>query len=465
MSLDYRSKQIEDVARGMRRAKLLEHQSRWPRERIEQHQQAALKELVRHAAASSPWWRERLADAAGPGPVELASLPTLDKATMMEHYDELVADRRLRRDELLDQLDRLEGDELCLGEYRPMTTSGASGSKGLFVYDRDAWRWICAQFLNHTATAGLKPRVPRTRLAMVGGGAATHMSRRGAATLSVGIHKLLPLAVTMPLERVVAALNQFQPQFIFTYPSMALLLAGEQLEGRLGIAPNGMSTSSELRTPEMSDRIEEAFGVRPANLYATTEGAWGSTCESGEHIHLYEGLSIVENVDEEGRPVPEGERGARLLVTNLFNRTQPLIRFEVSDVFSFEPEPCACGRTLRRLRSLDGRADDVLRLPGFAGSVPVHPLQFAVVTADPDVREFQVVQSGDHLCLRVALREGATAEVASARLRERVGAGLARLGVTSPSVEVELCERIERPPWGKVQMVVAQRDRAPAGVS
>jgi phenylacetate-coenzyme A ligase PaaK-like adenylate-forming protein len=107
----------------------------------------------------------------------------------------------------------------------------------------------------------------------------------------------------------------------------------------------------------------------------------------------------------------------------------------------------------------------VLRLPGFAGSVPVHPLQFAVVTADPDVREFQVVQSGDHLCLRVALREGATAEVASARLRERVGAGLARLGVASPSVEVELCERIERPPWGKVQMVVAQRDRAPAGVS
>ena len=83
--------------------------------------------------------------------------------------------------------------------------------------------------------------------------------------------------------------------------------------------------------------------------------------------------------------------GARLLVTNLFNRVLPLIRFEVSDLVALDPEPCPCGRSLMRVRSLEGRAEEVLDV----GGVTVHPMQFALVTADPDVREFQVVQEGD----------------------------------------------------------------------
>ena len=75
-------------------------------------------------------------------------------------------------------------------------------------------------------------------------------------------------------------------------------------------------------------------------------------------------MCVVENVDEDGRPVDHGEPGARLLVTNLFNRVQPLIRFEITDVATLEREPCPCGRTLLRLRSLAGRTADVIRSPG-----------------------------------------------------------------------------------------------------
>ena len=79
-----------------------------------------------------------------------------------------------------------------------------------------------------------------------------------------------------------------------------------------------------------------------------------------------------------------------------------------------------------RLRSLEGRAEDVLHLRGVA----IHPLQFAIVTADPDVREFQVVQQGDSLLLRVALRDGAAG--APERLGSRLGARLSELGVPEP---------------------------------
>jgi phenylacetate-coenzyme A ligase PaaK-like adenylate-forming protein len=104
-----------------------------------------------------------------------------------------------------------------------------------------------------------------------------------------------------------------------------------------------------------------------------------------------------------------------------------------------------------RLRALEGRAEEVLALRG----VTVHPLQFALVTADPDVREFQVVQEGDGLRLRVALRDGA--DGAPARLRARLGARLAELGVPDPAVAVETVDELERSAGGKLQMVVATR--------
>ena len=168
-------------------------------------------------------------------------------------------------------------------------------------------------------------------------------------------------------------------------------------------------------------------------------------------MHLFDDMCIVENVDDDFRPVPDGELGSRLLITNLFNPVQPLIRFEVTDLVVIEPEPCPCGRRLTRVRSLEGRTEDVLCL----GGVAVHPLQFGVVTADPDVREFQVVQRGDALRLRVALRDGCSG--AEERLRERVRAELAELGVPRPDVSVERVDALERSPAGKLQVVVAER--------
>ena len=164
---------------------------------------------------------------------------------------------------------------------------------------------------------------------------------------------------------------------------------------------------------------------------------------------------MLENVDEHGRPVPDGERGARVLVTNLFNRVQPLIRLEVTDLVTLDPAECPCGRSLRRVRAIEGRADDVIWLPGDGTRVAVHPLQFSVITADRDVREFQVVQRGEGLRLRLTLRDDAAADSAGRRVRERVVGRLTDLGVREARVEVETCPGLERGSGGKFRMVVA----------
>jgi phenylacetate-CoA ligase len=435
------------VARGIRASKELARRERWTRERLERFQQDRLQQLTRHAAARSRFGRERLPS---DGPVALADLPVLTKSELMERFDDLVTDPRLRLDELLRHLEEIEDDALYLGEHRVMTSSGSSGRKAVFVYDRRAWVGILAMFLRRSEWTNTGPRFPRLRFAFIGGGSPTHMSRRGARTLDVGLHRLCALSVTQPLPELVERLNAFKPQALYGYPSIVALLAAEQLAGRLRIEPQSVSTSSEPLSPTMRDRMEQAFGVYPSDFYATTEGLYGHECPEGS-MHLFDDMCIVENVDEDHRPVPPGEVGSRLLVTNLFNTTQPLIRFEVTDLVAVDPQPCPCGRTLMRLRSLEGRAEDVLRL----GGVDVHPLQFALVTADPDVREFQVVQQGDSLRLRVALRDGAGE--APARLQARVGERLEELGVPGPAVEVETVDALERSPAGKLQVVVAAR--------
>ena len=376
---------------------------------------------------------------------------------MMERFDELVTDPRLRRDELLAHVEALTGDALHLGRYRAMTTSGSSGRKGLFVYDRPAWRALIAQFLRYNAMVGVRPRLPRRlRVAALGGASGSHMSRRVTQTVDVGLHRVLSLPVTLPLTQLTQELDRFQPQFINAYPSVAVLLAEEQLAGRLRISPEAMSTSSELRTPAMTARIQEAFGVRPFDFYGTTEGLWGAECEHHTGIHLFEDMTIVENVDEDGRPVPDGQPGARLLVTSLFNRTQPLIRLELADAVTLDPDPCPCGRTLRRIRSIHGRSDDVLELPGTgAATISVHPLQFAVVARDREVVEFQVVQEGPRLRVLVVARgEAPTLET---RLRGAVEQRLRDLGVAEPAIQVERRTALARQPSGKLQIVVADR--------
>jgi phenylacetate-CoA ligase len=437
-----RATRIAELARGMRAMKAARERERWTPEQMRDHQRRALDALVRDVVARSPFYRERYAGLITDAPVEPAVLPPLDKATLMDNLDGAICDPRLRgRDLSAHLLD----EEPLLGEYRVMASSGSTGTPSVYVYSRADWTGVLAQFLRYNELCGVRPRLPRLRIAAIGAPSLASMTQRISQSADVGVHRVLRLAVTDPIPRLVEALNAFRPHALNAYPSVAALLADEQLAGRLRIAPRMVSTSSELRTPEMGRRIERAFGVTPFDLYGTTEGLWGVDCERHAGIHLFEDWCIIE------------QDGDRLLVTNLFNRTLPLIRFEISDVVTLDRRPCACGRTLPRLQRISGRLDDVLHLPGAHGaSVPVHPTQFSLVAGDPAVREFQVRQQRARILVRVALRDGADAG-AGHRIADAVTRRLGALGVERPAVEVDVVDAIERSAAGKLRLVVPDR--------
>jgi phenylacetate-coenzyme A ligase PaaK-like adenylate-forming protein len=241
-------------------------------------------------------------------------------------------------------------------------------------------------------------------------------------------------------------------------------LAEEQQAGRLRLSPQMLVTIAELRTPEMTRRLQEAFGVHPFDAYGCTEGLWGTECEHHQGIHLFEDATLVENVDPDGQAVPTGEPGARLLVTNLYNQVQPLLRLEVTDLVTLDPDPCRCGRSLIRARAIHGRSDDILSLPARdGGRVAVHPLHFALLTRDPQVREFQVVQDGPVLRVLVVSSRAAVAgtDALETLLGQAVAEQLRGLGVHDPQVTVERRHELPRSAGGKLKLVIANPTAPP----
>jgi phenylacetate-coenzyme A ligase PaaK-like adenylate-forming protein len=280
------------------------------------------------------------------------------------------------------------------------------------------------------------------------------MTFRGGASMDVGLYRTKRFAATDPMPRLIAELEAYQPDFILGYPSILALLAQEQELGHLRIAPRGIITSSEVCTEAMSAAIQHAWGSAPLNCLGLTEtGITAMSCEAHTGLHVFEDLCIVEAVGAHNRPVPARTPGAKILVTNLYNRVQPIIRFEVTDLVTLDDAACACGRTLQRIIALDGRSDDILELPGKQGKVVLHPLRLrSILGAEPAVLQYQITYAGHSLEVQVVLATGASPEK-TAQLRAALEETLRSAGTDLPVV-VRATAAIDREPGpGKLKLV------------
>lgn len=251
-------RRVGDLA-GARRHLLRLTASDTSRQELLALQRRCLVQTARHAAATSPFYRELYAGIELADDLDVRALPVVTKTMLMERFDEWVSDPRLRLSGVESHLERIRGDELYLGAYRCMPTRGTTGRKGVFVYDRDEWRQCLSASLRWSELTGVRPRLgPRLRVAIVGASSPLHMSTRFGLSIDLGLYALLRLDARTSLGELVAALNKHRPENLVAYPSIASLLAVEQLEGRLHIAPRIVCTNAELRTEEMTANIRAA---------------------------------------------------------------------------------------------------------------------------------------------------------------------------------------------------------------
>jgi phenylacetate-coenzyme A ligase PaaK-like adenylate-forming protein len=209
-------------------------------------------------------------------------------------------------------------------------------------------------------------------------------------------------------------------------------------------------------TDETRRRVKEAWGDELYNQYGATETAdIAAEYRACRRMHLFEDLVLVEVIDEHNRPVPAGRYGAKLLVTTLFSRTQPLVRYEMNDSVRLSTEPCGCGLPFAVMESVQGRTEDELRLPTLAGKrIAVQPLVFNRIMDILPVSGWQVIQEADDGL--TVLVSGAREGVVDAKLENQLVRELVALGARPPRVTVRRVQAIPRTASGKAPLVVAR---------
>ena len=390
---------------------------RAPRETLERLQQKRLRALVEYAREHSPFYGE-LYKGLGNG-WTLSDLPPVTKPELMARFDEFLTDRSVsmaRVQAFTQDLDNV--GRMLDGKYLVFKTSGSTGHPAVVLYDRGA-----VDVASAVAAFRTFARREDFKRFMAHGKRTAGVFADNGFYLACGMSRYLQLQmprkqtkitvdVNGPEAEIVRALNGFQPAMLSGYPSNLALLA--DCRG-LDIRPDVVITGGELLTDPIRQKLKDRFGCYVQTHYSCTEGG-EIACECREgHLHINEDWVILEPVDREGRSVAPGVRSDRVFFTNLSNRIQPFIRYELTDRVIVHEEPCPCGRTTRWLE-IEGRTDDILT---FTGGVSVAPMSlYKVLEEVPKVRRFQLVQrSPNVLELRLAADDrGAAFQAAKGEL-------------------------------------------------
>jgi phenylacetate-CoA ligase len=428
-------------------------------------QATRLAELLRFARARSPFYRDRYRDL--PEEVRcLDDVPALTKPELMAHFNAWVTDPAVTRagvEDFLSQPSRT-GD-LYLGRYAAWTTSGSTGLPGIFVHDRDALavygaligargfaRWIGLKEIGRLLRTGIRAAVVLATGGPFAGAGMAELSRRRGRRLG---WRIRCFSVADPLADLARELQAYRPSILVGYATALSLLAEVQCAGRLNIRPILMVTAGEWLAPAARRRMETTFGCPVRSLYGATECmAIAGECEHG-WLHLNADWVILEPVDDQNRPVPPGTASSSALLTNLANRVQPIIRYNLGDSITLPAQPCPCGLPLPAM-SLEGRRDEILYLRGTSGAaVPILPMAAAAVVEEtPGVERYQILQVAAD-ALRIRLQEapdGDRSEVWRA-VAGRLSDYLARQGLAPVRLELDAQRPCRDPETGKFRQV------------
>jgi len=335
-----------------------------------------VKTIVEHAYAQAPHYRETF-DNAGLHPRDLtpdtfARVPILERRTIREKFPLDITARGVD-----------------LTRIRPVRTSGTT-SEPVRIYpdprvaalSRATFHW-----LNEMAGIAITDR--RLHLDFAPGSPNwLHRVRYLAG-------RARRVSADPVLDRdgpaIASVLNRWRPQLITSYPSLLRLAALALRRGGLSLdfTPTAICYQSESMDQETYDLVRATFGAPVYARYGIREVAsfLAQSCPvagggkpgnrphaagpspgqnagpgPGQNLHINALAAFVEVVDADGRPLPPGQEG-RLLVTDLWNRVTPLIRYDSGDIASLDAEPCSCGRGLPLLKTLAGRKAEYLVLP------------------------------------------------------------------------------------------------------
>jgi phenylacetate-CoA ligase len=220
-------------------------------------------------------------------------------------------------------------------------------------------------------------------------------------------------------ERQLMVMQDFGVTALCCTPSyfLHLLEKGKEMNvsfSRLRVGVFGAEPWSDA----MRRRIEAESGIKAYDIYGLSEiigPGVGIECHKQAGLHVFEDHFYPEIIDPAtGAPRPDGEEG-ELVLTTLSKQAMPMIRYRTRDITAILPEPCGCGRTLRRIRRISRRSDDMFIIRG----VNVFPSQVetALLAVEGTLPHYQIVLIRDKGLDEMEVRVEVTPEVFSDQIR------------------------------------------------
>ncbi|MBE0473270.1 phenylacetate--CoA ligase family protein [Rhodoferax sp.] len=441
--------------------------ARGPTYAIAARQQSRLVSLLASAMQDSGFYREHLRGV-DPCQASLSELPPVSRQALMARFDDWVTDPQIKLADLRTfTADAQRIGQAYLGQYLVWESSGTSHQPGIFVQNAQTMAiYDALEALRRSAPRPLQrwldPLALAERIAYVGatsGHFASYVSLLRLRQLHPWLApSLRSFSILQAARSLVDQLNTFEPTVIATYPTVAAVLADEAERGTLNFAPNEIWTGGENLSQALRQRLEATFGCAVRNSYGASEFmsiAW--EC-SQQRLHLNADWVILEPVDALGQPVPAGEWSYTTLLTNLANRVQPLIRYDLGDQVRVDHTPCGCGSALPVIEVL-GRRDDALIMAGRRGQlVTLLPLALTTVLEDEaGVFDFHLCQRDARtLLLRLAV-QGPEGEAAAQRCRRALNKFADAQELMPIKLLCELGQTMPRGPSGKGKRIVACR--------
>jgi phenylacetate-coenzyme A ligase PaaK-like adenylate-forming protein len=365
--------------------------------------QKHLERLVAYAREHSEFWRHKLADVPEKS-FALTDLPTSSKGELMDNFESsLTVD-----DVTIDAADEFFAEPTNFGKlfrdkYVVSHTSGSTGQPLVIVQPKSNLELL----FELQAARGSSRKIGITE-------AVKHLikpARLAAVILKPGFypsasafecmpesarHFLQVLRLSVEDEDLHRKLAEFKPTHLTAYASVLHELARAIEAGDLSLGDDlqEVVNISERLLPDAREHYAKVFGAPILDSYAMGECLFLSAgCPATGGMHVNADWALLEVVDENNQPVPDGEKGARVLITNLANFVQPIIRYEIGDIVTMAKDHCDCGSNMPLIECVEGRDSDVFVIETDAGEQVIQPGLFELAIGRMlDSREFQIVQ-------------------------------------------------------------------------
>ena len=349
-----------------------------PKEVLRDLQWQRFRATLFHTYNNVPWYREKL-DSVGIKPEDIRSLDDVRHLPLLVKTD--------LRDTYPFGMCAVDKSEIV----RFHASSGTTGKPIVVSYtkeDIDVWCEAIARSLASFGVTSSDTLQNSFGYGLFTGGLGLHF---GGERLGVSV---VPMSGGNT-ERQITLMRDFNVSVISSTPSYFVHLLGKAKEMGVDLRQSKLRIGvfgAEPWTEQMRRAIEAEAGIKAYDIYGLTEitgPGVGAECFAQAGPHILEDHFYPEILDQETlQPVEDGQYG-ELVLTTLSKRAMPLIRYRTRDITRIVTEPCACGRTIRRIERISHRSDDMMIIRG----VNVFPgqIEASLLSVEGTVPHYQIV--------------------------------------------------------------------------